>query len=120
MKRSTTLIAALAVLGVLAVAETARAGDFSFRIGGLSFGSGYRSHDRTYVIIDDDDYGRSYRRHHYRRRSYHRSHRNWPRVRDITPFRGHPPVYSVKPFPSHPRVIYSPQPYYPRRGGCRR
>jgi hypothetical protein len=29
-------------------------------------------------------------------------------------------VYTIKPFPGHPRVIVAPQPYYPRRGSCRR
>jgi hypothetical protein len=113
-KTTLTLSVLLGAAVLLGATQTSRAGDWSFSIGGLRFGSGSDyHHDRYYDR--DYSYHRGYRSYH---RPYYRSyHRSYPKVRDITPYPGHPPVYQIKPNRRHPSVIFTPRPYYPS-GSC--
>jgi hypothetical protein len=114
-------IALLAVGAVvLATPDSAQAGGFRLNIGGFSIGNSscdwdddyyYRSTKRYYPY-PRRYYGRRYYGRRYPRRRYFR---RYPKVRNITPYYGHPPIYEVKPFPRHPRVIVTPRGSFPLR-----
>ncbi len=75
----------------------------------VSYSRGYGYGSRGYSPYRTQAYSSRYGRNSgYSRSRGRRFRHRYPKVREITPFRGHPPVYAVKPFPSHPTVIVTP------------